>query len=412
MLAMATKSFSDKAREAENDCDSSETFGSPGSPPPTPTELSSSEMIEEASSNNLQLVSTKHRRKHTPEQKRSMKRERKKRKRQKRAAIRKIKELQKQNEAATGPSRDVMLYKQMARHYWDRWQWELQKHKEAAQLNREKIHTNGLHEIDPALLTNPSKDGQPTEIYLGQGSFSIVQLKVYRGFNVAVKQYRACTEKSDVCNEAMVLSRLCHPYLPYLFGVCTESSPYQLVMQFYGIGLETVTLSKEMLEKKLLVGPTMWLITCSQLTEAISYIHEDIQILHNDIKPDNILLSADPTAADSKYQIILSDFGKATSISHGRQYNVSASEKAQYQRKYPHIAPEVVDGKNRQSTSSDIYAVGVLFDKLLDHDCFFSLAASLKNEFALLSAKCKSCNYSSRPSAKQCMEAIKKLVQL
>ena len=81
-----------------------------------------------------------------------------------------MKELHKQNDAATGSSREVILYKQMARHYWDRGQWELQKHKTAmAQLNKE---ANGLHEINPVSLTNPKdKDGQPTEVNLRQGSF-------------------------------------------------------------------------------------------------------------------------------------------------------------------------------------------------------------------------------------------------
>ena len=59
-------------------------------------------------------------------------------------------------------------------------------------------------------------------------------------------------------------------------------------MQFHGIGLQTVTLSQEMFEKKHIGGPTAWLIACSQLVEAISYIHKDAQILHNDIKADNI----------------------------------------------------------------------------------------------------------------------------
>ena len=78
-----------------------------------------------------------------------------------------------------------------------------------------------------------------------------------------------------------------------MFGVCTESSPYRLIMQFHGGGLQTVTLSKEMFEKKLIISPTAWLIVCSQLIEAISYLHDDAQLLHNNIKSDNILLSAD-----------------------------------------------------------------------------------------------------------------------
>ena len=67
----------------------------------------------------------------------------------------------------------------------------------------------------------------------------------------------ACTDKADVYHEAMVFYRLYHLY----FGMCTESSPYRLDMQFHGVGLQTVTLSKEML-KKVIIGPAACLIVC------------------------------------------------------------------------------------------------------------------------------------------------------
>ena len=51
-------------------------------------------------------------------------------------------------------------------------------------------------------------------------------------------------------------------------------------------------------------------------------------------------------------------------ISQGRQYHFSHSEKAQYLSKYLHIAPE-------GGTRCNIYAIGVLFSKLVDYDCFF-----------------------------------------
>ena len=136
--------------------------------------------------------------------------------------------------------------------------------------------------------------------------------------------------------------------------------------------------------------PTAWLITCSQLVEAVSYLHDDVHILPNDIKTNNILLS--------EHQVVLTDFGK---VSSGRRYNLSVSEKAQYLRKFPHVAPEVVQRESRQTTHSDIYAVGVLFSNLLAHDCFFSLSSSPKNDFASLSEKCKASNYRNRPTSKQ-----------
>ena len=168
-----------------SDCD---TFGSPGSPPSSPSEQSASadqadvQVTKQASCNSQSVAVGRkiQRRKHTLEEKRVIRRERRRRKRQTRAAIIKAKQLQRRNAAAAGSSRDVLLYKEMARHYRDRWQQELQKHKETAHYKRGKICTSaGLHEINPSFLTNPTKDKKSVEIYLGHGSFSIVQLKIY-----------------------------------------------------------------------------------------------------------------------------------------------------------------------------------------------------------------------------------------
>ena len=58
-----------------------------------------------------------------------------------------------------------------------------------------------------------------------------------------------------------------------------------------------------------------------------------------------------------------------------------------------------------------MYAIGVLFRKLMDHDCFSSFQPSLTNDFAALSEKCKAADHASRPSAKQCIETIEHLMK-
>ena len=135
--------------------------------------------------------------------------------------------------------------------YFDRWQWEARKRKEAELRElwlrtlskytsakvpdalQETIST--LHEIQPRLLRHPSgfSDDQPR--YLGQGSFGVVKHQHYRDFNVAVKEFRINTLTKDVHNEACILSKLSHPNVPYLFGVCTKAEPLKLVMQLHGI---------------------------------------------------------------------------------------------------------------------------------------------------------------------------------
>ena len=90
-----------------------------------------------------------------------------------------------------------------------------------------------------------------------------------------------------------------------------------------------------------------------------------MNVLHNDINSDNILLSqsdldqfteSDPTKAsgsesvDGGYHVLLTNFGKATQRTQGRRYNLSEPEKVEYLVKYPHnyYCSEVVHGKTRQ----------------------------------------------------------------
>lgn len=97
---------------------------------------------------------------------------------------------------------------------------------------------------------------------------------------------------------------------------------------------------------------------CSQLTEAVDYLHGEANILHNDIKGDNVLITQSSSQAiDCKFQVVLVDFGKATKVVNAKRYKLTAFEKKEYLQKYPHIAPEVIEGETKQSIQSDIYSV-------------------------------------------------------
>jgi len=147
-----------------------------------------------------------------------------------------------------------------------------------------------LLEIDETLLLDPIVG--ESEMYVGQGSFAVVKMKVFWGIKVAIKELQPLTLFSDVKKEAAILSKLCHPFLPYLFGVCTTKQPYKIVIQFHGIdnSTKTLTISKAIVEKKI-QDSHVWLGICLQLMEALCYIHAEVQILHNDIKPNNVLLT-------------------------------------------------------------------------------------------------------------------------
>ena len=146
----------------------------------------------------------------------------------------------------------IIRYRMMARSYWERWDRELHERKEA--IRKRKNHqarVAHLLEIDPSLLHDP--ESANSEIFLGQGSFAVVKLKLFRGIQVAVKELQPRTLLADVKKEAYTLAQLSHPFLPYLFGVCTATEPYGIVMQYHGIGdsMMSLTLHKAIITKKI-----------------------------------------------------------------------------------------------------------------------------------------------------------------
>ena len=78
-----------------------------------------------------------------------------------------------------------------------------------------------------------------------------------------------------------------------------------------------------------------WLGLCAQIMDALHYLHEEALIIHNDLTGSNILVTDSLTEGDS-IQIVIIDFGKATSIDKGKILHLSSIEKAEYIRNFPH----------------------------------------------------------------------------
>ena len=321
----------------------------------------------------------------------------------------------------------ISTLKCMTRTFWERWRWELEKRKEAMIMNTHiGIHLQAhqkdtsIHEIDVAMLESPIINGNVEECFIGTGSFGAVKLQVYRGVHVAVKEFFGRTLKEDVKKEAEVLASLCHPYLPYLFGICTTSKPLRIVMQFHGIvngtdckelNPQSITLAHELQHPQLQLLPDDWLIICAQLLDAVDYLHATINILHNDIKENNLVLGKSAIPASGKYvpsgnyQVLLVDFGNT---SQGKLYQLTDYEKDEYCRLFPHIAPEVVEGERRQSTHSDMYAVGAIIYRICESDCK-SLNASRK-KLLNLAEMCRSVQYHKRSSAHKALMLLQEIV--
>src|SRR3989440_11197179 len=101
--------------------------------------------------------------------------------------------------------------------------------------------------------------------------------------------------------EARLLARMHHPALPRVSDHFGEGEGQFLVMQF----ITGADLARMLAVKQDPFPPDQVLIWADQLLDALDYLHtQDPQIIHRDIKPQNLKLT-------SRGQMILLDFGLA-----------------------------------------------------------------------------------------------------
>ena len=333
-------------------------------------------------------------------------------------------EVEKERLQRVDAEKKVVLYRNMSRSYWERWNWELQKRKESLALNSKikgpsqssQQSSSGFHEIDPTMLKDPTFVKADEDLWIGRGSFGVVKIQLYRGIKVVCKELRVKTLLQDVHSEASILMRLSHPYLPYLFGVCTTAEPYRLVMQFHGIGTYSCTFSS-MMQQDSSLGGKAWLSLCGQVFEAFRYLHDEASVLHNDVKANNLLIAESiSTEPDedlgidkARVQAVVIDFGMASNIQDKKRLRLSENEMVEYRRKHPHIAPEVVEGDHHLSIYSDVFSLGSILHKCLDNACFDDLP-NAKTTIAILASKCHCVEFKKRPRAFQVLNELQDIV--
>ncbi len=191
---------------------------------------------------------------------------------------------------------------------------------------------------------------------LGQGGMGAVYEAIDQRLDttVALKETLFVEEKlrKQFEREARLLARLHHPALPRVSDHFAEAEGAFLVMQYIGGD----DLSAMIAQRR---GPfplEQVLLWADQLLDALDYLHtQDPQIIHRDIKPQNLKLS-------SRGQIILLDFGLAK----GQVGDVSrVTTSASIFGYTPNYAPlEQVQGLGTDPRS-DIYALAATLYHLL-----------------------------------------------
>jgi serine/threonine protein kinase len=191
---------------------------------------------------------------------------------------------------------------------------------------------------------------------LGQGGMGAVYEAVDQRLDttVALKETLFSDERlrKQFEREARLLARLHHPALPRVSDHFSEDDGQFLVMQF----IPGDDLSEMMARKRGPFPADQVLTWADQLLDALDYLHtQDPQIIHRDIKPQNLKLT-------SRGQIILLDFGLAK----GQAGDISRVTTAASIFGYtPNYAPlEQIQGLGTDSRS-DLYSLGATLYHLM-----------------------------------------------
>ena len=181
---------------------------------------------------------------------------------------------------------------------------------------------------------------------VGEGTFGECHLKKYLRFNISVIEKKLKDSDLPSLNkEAHYMQLFSHRCVPHLIGIQTKIQPYSIVMEFLGHGTQSMTVHRSLFdaafnEQKLIMSIPNWFRVCYDVGDALHYIHEK-GYLHCDLKSNNVLV------CNQKGYLI--DFGKVCHVKNPRI--------KKYKTTYPHIAPEVLNGKP-VSKASDVFSLG------------------------------------------------------
>ncbi|XP_031624419.1 tyrosine-protein kinase Btk29A isoform X1 [Contarinia nasturtii] len=199
-------------------------------------------------------------------------------------------------------------------------------------------------------LSHDKWEIHPSELMLleelGSGQFGVVRRGKWRGsIDTAVKMMKGGTmSEDDFIEEAKVMTKLQHPNLVQLYGVCSKHRPIYIVTEYMKHGSLLNYLRRH--EQSLIGNMGLLLDMCIQVCKGMSYL-ERHNYIHRDLAARNCLVGSENT-------VKVADFGLARYVLDD-QYTSSGGTK--FPIKW---APPEVLNYTRFSSKSDVWAYGVL----------------------------------------------------
>ncbi len=215
---------------------------------------------------------------------------------------------------------------------------------------------------------------------LGSGGFGIV----YQAYDTWLKRQVAIkflrpellsnpTLRQRFLRESRAAARLSHPFIVRVLEVSEAAGSTWQVCEL----VEGAPLSQHIALSTL--NPKLAARFIRDLTDAVVHAHAS-NVLHRDIKPDNILIDCQPGQSLETATLRLTDFGMA------RLTDVDAtmlSHTGMLVGTPRYMAPEQLTGKvDEHGTGTDIYAIGIVLYELLTGKSPFGEVSNLQERLA------------------------------
>lgn len=248
--------------------------------------------------------------------------------------------------------------------------------------------------------------------HIGGGAFSEVWLAndIRSQVDVAIKVYASQGELDDegikmFRKEFTLVCNLNHTNIlkPFTFDI-VEGAPY-IVMPFCEKGSASKLIGKA-------TEAEIWNFA-SQVADGLAYLHSH-QIIHQDIKPLNILINSDN-------QYLITDFGISTGLRNTIRRSTKANESANSGTTH-YMSFECFGAKPQNVIARDIWAFGAMMFEIMTGDVPFGeyggltqnaangtvpkIEGNYSSNLKTLVSKCLAFNPWDRPSAEEIQEMI------